>query len=608
MSTLTNTSSNSPNSSLLNGNINCDVHVTELARLYCDTCCAPICVECTYREHRGHSIYLQDVIEGTRNASLKLLSEAKAGAQSVKENIDITQRMLDSVNIRAHAVARDVRAFFRKYQIALEERERELISKVEKSRSMKQKGLQQQMDGLRNALTCFTQTSEVLSDALEVGSMVDILHAKESTFLELKKLRSFRTCLSPIEDDLMFIPPDTSIFIAVSNLGDVSSSTYSPPAGAVGDGILRHICPRPPAFNLHNKNSLLDDFTPGSDHINSFISCDASLLSLDHEDHKVPLWGSTYRSKIDLSMTQPFIRMKPSSGVVQNRTTRIYTDAGRPQVIFGGEGEKDGQLCRPWGVCCDQEGNIVVADRSNNRVQIFRSDGTFLRKFGSHGSEPGNFDRPAGVATDPLGRIVVTDKDNHRVQVFTAEGQFVFMFGEKGSKVGQFNYPWDIAVDSKGRIVVSDTRNHRIQLFAVDGSFLCKYGFENSANMWKHFDSPRGVCFGSKGCVIVTDFNNHRLVVIDPNFRNARFLGTEGSGAKQFLRPQGVAVDTDGNIIVADSRNNRIQIFEQNGGFLWQFGTPGKEPGQLDRPSGVCLTPDGKIVVVDFGNNRIQVF
>jgi tripartite motif-containing protein 71 len=149
--------------------------------------------------------------------------------------------------------------------------------------------------------------------------------------------------------------------------------------------------------------------------------------------------------------------------------------------------------------------------------------------------------------------------------------------------------------------------------------------------MWKHFDSPRGVCWAPDNRVIVTDFNNHRLVVIEPDFSTARFLGGEGSQAKQFLRPQGVAVDDEGHIIVADSRNHRVQvrfqarsllrkfefylwqflcfqIFEPNGGFVYKFGTSGCEPGEMDRPSGICLTPHGKIVVVDFGNNRIQLF
>jgi tripartite motif-containing protein 71 len=39
------------------------------------------------------------------------------------------------------------------------------------------------------------------------------------------------------------------------------------------------------------------------------------------------------------------------------------------------------------------------------------------------------------------------------------------------------------------------------------------------------------------------------LLVINPDFQSARFLGSEGSGNGQFLRPQGVAVDSEGHII-----------------------------------------------------------
>ncbi len=40
-----------------------------------------------------------------------------------------------------------------------------------------------------------------------------------------------------------------------------------------------------------------------------------------------------------------------------------------PVLTFGTEGQGDGQLCRPWGITCDRRGRILVADRSNNRIQ-----------------------------------------------------------------------------------------------------------------------------------------------------------------------------------------------------------------------------------------------
>ncbi|XP_073990651.1 E3 ubiquitin-protein ligase TRIM71-like isoform X2 [Rhodnius prolixus] len=489
--------------------IPCDSHTTEFLKLYCDICCIPVCRDCTVGDHRGHTFsYLQDAVESARNSSIRLLSEAKISSQALKESLILSQKVLESLTIRVHAVAQDIHDHIKKFQDTLVEREQVLLLKLEKIRLSKTKAIEQQVDRIKAMLTSVTHTSEMLSEIIESENSIEILNAKECAFAEFRRMRSLRKAITPVDDKVLFTPPDSAVLVALSNIGDVSALPQP-----IGDGIRmsRLTSPLPPPTL---------PFSPEIDH------------NLSNHCSKLSITPRIYKS---------------------------FSETCFPQLIIGSEGEKDGQLCRPWGVTSDHEGNIIVADRSNNRIQVFRSDGTFVRKFGSHGSEPGFLDRPAGVAVDPLGRIVVTDKDNHRVQVFTAEGQFVFTFGEKGSKVGQFNYPWDIAVDARGRIAVSDTRNHRVQLFTLDGTFLCKYGFENTANMVKHFDSPRGVCFGTNGCVIVTDFNNHRLVVIDANFKNARFLGTEGSGPKQFLRPQGVAIDQQGNIVVADSRNNRIQ-------------------------------------------------
>jgi tripartite motif-containing protein 71 len=70
-----------------------------------------------------------------------------------------------------------------------------------------------------------------------------------------------------------------------------------------------------------------------------------------------------------------------------------------------------------------QDGLIVVADRSNNRIQLFKPDGTFHSKFGTEGKASGQFNKPASVCCDNRNYLIVTDKDNHRVQMFTIEGE-----------------------------------------------------------------------------------------------------------------------------------------------------------------------------------------
>lgn len=553
-------------------------------------------------------------------ANFKLLTDSKAGAQAVKDSIEITQQMLNSVNMKADLMTRDIQSSATKLQVAIKEREAELLVQVEKIRQAKVRVLAQQLDSLRQAFNRFIYTSEHLTEALELGSPMDQLQAKAQAYKDLGFLRAVKVSLQPQEDDcLSYAPPDLDVVRAVTTYGDVISSGYphSNLNMALGEGLImqavrgRLSANNAPPLNLYSKTNICNDLITNGHEVPCLPGVENNIAAVGEIGDKRDISKFTsYREKqvghSAIARGRPIVGIKfPPICLYYGRNNM---HPGPPLLTFGEEGDGDGQLCRPWGVCCSKEGNIIVADRSNNRVQVFSGNGKFLLKFGKHGNEPGEFDRPAGVAVNPLGNIVVADKDNHRIQIFTKDGIFLFTFGEKGCKNGQFNYPWDVDVNESGLIVVSDTRNHRIQLFTSDGTFLNKYGFETSTGMWKHFDSPRGVCFGPKGIIIVTDFNNHRLVVIEQNFTQARFLGNEGSNTKQFLRPQGVTVDGDGHVIVADSRNNRIQVFENNGSFLCQFGGSGKEPGLLDRPSGISLTPDGRIVVVDFGNNRVQIF
>ena len=96
---------------------------------------------------------------------------------------------------------------------------------------------------------------------------------------------------------------------------------------------------------------------------------------------------------------------------------RNYTKITVPIAIFGSEGEAGGQLCRPWGISCTKLGLIMVANRSNNRIEVYDKEGQFQYKFGQGGKKQGEFERPASVSCDNQNRVIVTDKDNHRIQV-----------------------------------------------------------------------------------------------------------------------------------------------------------------------------------------------
>jgi tripartite motif-containing protein 2/3 len=50
-------------------------------------------------------------------------------------------------------------------------------------------------------------------------------------------------------------------------------------------------------------------------------------------------------------------------------------------------------------------------------TKVFNSEGEFLLKFGSNGEGNGQFNAPTGVAVDANGNIIVADWGNSRIQV-----------------------------------------------------------------------------------------------------------------------------------------------------------------------------------------------
>jgi len=82
------------------------------------------------------------------------------------------------------------------------------------------------------------------------------------------------------------------------------------------------------------------------------------------------------------------------------------------------KGKADGKFKSPWGIGIDKNGNIIVSDYGNNRVQVFDKTGNYFLKFGKKGKDDGQMKKPYGIGIDRTGNIVVADSGNKRIQVF----------------------------------------------------------------------------------------------------------------------------------------------------------------------------------------------
>jgi len=104
----------------------------------------------------------------------------------------------------------------------------------------------------------------------------------------------------------------------------------------------------------------------------------------------------------------------------------------------------------PADLAVARDGTIYVADGyGNSCVHRFGPDGAWLGSWGRPGSGPGEFTTPHGVWALDDGRVLVADRENDRVQVFDGEGGFIEEWQDH-------YHPMDIYVDAAGRIHVTD--------------------------------------------------------------------------------------------------------------------------------------------------------
>src|SRR5207249_9603195 len=131
--------------------------------------------------------------------------------------------------------------------------------------------------------------------------------------------------------------------------------------------------------------------------------------------------------------------------------------------IFGQAGTRPGEFNRPEGLCVDVQDRVYVADSCNHRIQIFSSDGKFMRSYGKAGTRKGELSYPYDICVDAAGRQYVCEFGNSRIQVFDANDQSIEIIGGPGAGPGLFSNPWGVALDSAGNLYVADSQNHRVQ-------------------------------------------------------------------------------------------------------------------------------------------------
>ena len=153
---------------------------------------------------------------------------------------------------------------------------------------------------------------------------------------------------------------------------------------------------------------------------------------------------------------------------------------------------------RPTGVAVTASGDIFVTDGYGNaRVHRFDSSGRLQLSWGEPGGGPGQFRLPHDIAIDAKGRLLVADRENNRLQLFDQTGAFL----EQWTDVVR---PAGICIDAEGLVYVSELAM-RVSTFSSDGELLTRWGNRGADIETALFHGPHTIAVDSSGDVYVGD-------------------------------------------------------------------------------------------------------
>lgn len=204
---------------------------------------------------------------------------------------------------------------------------------------------------------------------------------------------------------------------------------------------------------------------------NCLIVVDGSGKMIESWTQWDSLFGTGGPHKVKISPYDP----EKHVWVVNDSRQVIYefTNDGKKLVMTLGETDVAGEDGKHFGTPQDiaflPDGSLLVADGlRNSRVAKFDKNGVFITQWGTRGNGPGQFSGLHGIDADRHGRVYVADRGNNRIQVFDQDGKHLDTWPN-------LRFPNHVVATDDG-VFVSDGTNARLLKYDANGKLLSFWG------------------------------------------------------------------------------------------------------------------------------------
>jgi DNA-binding beta-propeller fold protein YncE len=175
-----------------------------------------------------------------------------------------------------------------------------------------------------------------------------------------------------------------------------------------------------------------------------------------------------------------------SDGYINSRIAKVDKD-GNWLKSWGEPGDQPGQFNTPHSIEVDAQNHIYVADRGNRRIQVFDTDGKFLRQIiidvpVPADARPAIGNKPTAttgtmspgapwaicITAGPNQVLYASDAFPGRIYKLSLDGKVLGVLGKSGKQLGQFGWIHEIACPSADELYVAELLNWRIQKLILE--------------------------------------------------------------------------------------------------------------------------------------------
>ena len=437
-------------------------HEKKELEFFCKRCEVAICSSCVATIHDGHAKILLE--EAANECKLRLKGFVESQKKSMQQKkIDIAKidDNCHKIQVEVDNVKRDVQTFSDKIIAALIAKKEELVIEVENEakENLQRQGIQkneieQQLKAInasvertvtvlkRNSsaelIQCNKSMNNLSQEEVDRGNQIGRASESLPKFVYIKNEKVLKSVL---DEGIGFVQ-------------NVSKKAVAHQSNATGNGIRNATVGLKVQFVLTTRTADGRQCYNERDEVTLEINNQQRqdrMSEVQIEDRKDGTYSISYfvseAGKLDASVRVNGDHVHRSPFAVQVKD-REY----KPVLSFGQQGSSAGKFDCPLGVAVNNRDEIAVTDGENHRVQVFRSDGTFLRCFGGRGHGKGEFDVPFSITFDETGNLLVADMRNDRVQIFDKQGKYLDDFdGAEGGLDSGLSAPAGLNIDSDGK-------------------------------------------------------------------------------------------------------------------------------------------------------------